>query len=83
MLTLSHSILQLKLLNLKLPNDYFFTCSDFPSPITLLIGDKTEKNIQEAARLTVRYSDACDNDKKIVVEYGSNKLDNKICVLNP
>jgi len=66
-----------ELLNLKLPNDYFFTCSDFPSPITLLIGDKTKKNIQEAARLTVRYSDAT-NGKKIIVEYGDKDLDKKI-----
>ena len=66
-----------KLLNLKLPNDYFFTCSDFPSPITLLIGDKTKENIQEAARLTARYSDA-PNDEKIVIEYGNKELDKKI-----
>ena len=66
-----------ELLNLKSPNDYFFTCPNFPSPITLLIGNKTKENIQEAARLTARYSDAPDN-KKIVIEYGSKELDKKI-----
>jgi len=68
-----------ELLNLKSPNDYFFTCSNFPSPITLLIGDKTKENIKEAARLTAHYSDAPIN-KKIIVEYGCNKLDKKIFV---
>jgi len=66
-----------ELLNLKSLNDYFFTCSNFPSPTTLLIGDKTKENIQEAARLTARYSDAPGN-KKIIVEYGCNELDKKI-----
>ena len=65
-----------KLLNLKSPNDYFFTCRDFSSPITLLIGDKTKENIQKAACLTARYSDASVGEK-VVVEYGRNKLDKK------
>jgi len=66
-----------ELLNLKLPNDYFFTCPNFPSPTTLLIGDKTKENIQEAARLTARYSDA-PHDEKVVIEYGCKELDKKI-----
>ena len=68
-----------KLLNLKSLNDYFFTCPNFPSPVTLLIGNKTKENIQEAARLTARYSDA-PNDEKIIIEYGCNKLDKEILV---
>ena len=66
-----------ELLNLKSPSDYFFTCPSFPSPVTLLIGDKTKENIKEAARLTARYSDA-PNKEKIVIEYGCKELDKRI-----
>jgi len=66
-----------ELLNLKSPDDYFFICPNFPGPTTLLIGNKTKENIQEAARLTARYSDA-PNNEKIVIEYGCNELDKKI-----
>ena len=66
-----------ELLNLKSPNDYLFTCPDFTSPITHIIVDKAKENIEEAARLTARYSDAPDNEK-IVVGYGNKELDKNV-----
>lgn len=68
-----------KLLELKSSEDYFFVCPGFPSPTTILIGEKTKENILEAARLTAFYSDARGNEN-VVVKYGCSELDKEIRV---
>lgn len=59
------------LLELREPEDYVFQVPDFPSPITLLRGNKDKDSISYAARLTARYSDA--NTSYVSVEYGNDK----------
>jgi hypothetical protein len=66
-----------KLMKLKSPEDYFFEAEEkIPSPITLLQGDKSEKAIETAAKLTGYYSDG--SGKKITIRFGKEKLENSI-----
>lgn len=59
------------LLELREPEDYIFQVPDFPSPITLLRGNKDKDSISYAAKLTARYSDA--NTTCVSVEYRNDK----------
>lgn len=59
------------LLELAEADDLIFEVKDSPSPITVLKGTKNSSSIEEAAKLTARYSDA---DKgKVKVIYGAVK----------
>jgi tRNA U34 2-thiouridine synthase MnmA/TrmU len=66
------------LMKKKNKTDYMFEAEDVPGPVTLLQGPKTDKAINAAASLTVRYSDA--KQKKVVVKYGSKKPAKQIMV---
>jgi len=69
-----------QLLKMKEKNDYYFEVPDYGSPITILKGPKTKEGIKKAAKLTSRYSDA--KGKKILVEYGKEKLNKSLSVLS-
>ncbi len=61
---------------LREEGELLFEVPDIGSPITLLKGSKGKEEIEEAARLTARYSDA-EKGKKVKVNYGE-KLEKKI-----
>lgn len=67
-----------ELLRFKGKSDYKFEAVECSGPITLLIGEKTEGNIEFAAALTARYS-SCKGCL-VVVRYGREKLDKVISV---
>ncbi|MEA3368759.1 MAG: tRNA 4-thiouridine(8) synthase ThiI [Candidatus Ratteibacteria bacterium] len=59
------------LLELAEEEDLIFEVKDCPSPIAILRGDKTPVSIEEAAKLTARYSD--NTKEKTKVSYGTIK----------
>lgn len=67
-----------QLRRLKKVDDYSFEVPDCGSPITILQGPKREEAIEMAARLTVRYSDA--NENEVVVKFGEEKMSKTITV---
>ena len=69
-----------QVLKMKEKNDYFFEVPGYGSPITILQGPKTKEVIKKAAQLTAHYSDA--KDKKILVEYGREKLIKSLSVVS-
>ena len=67
-----------KLMALKREGDYYFEVPECGSPITLLVGPKSEKAIMTAATLTLHYSD-CKDDQPLIM-YGEQRLDSTISV---
>ena len=57
------------LLELAEEEDLIFEVKDYPSPITILRGDKSLSSIKEAANFTARYSD--NTKEEIKVSYGT------------
>jgi tRNA U34 2-thiouridine synthase MnmA/TrmU len=70
-----------RLLTSKKITDYYFEVPDCGGPITVLQGRKTKKSIKAAAGLTAFYSD--NKNPAMTVNYGREKLDNKIRVARP
>lgn len=67
-----------RLLDLKKESDYYFEVPECGSPITLLVGPKSEEAIMTAATLTLHYSDCRGN--QTLVTYGKQNLDSAINV---
>ncbi|MBI5159655.1 hypothetical protein HY992_06050 [Candidatus Micrarchaeota archaeon] len=63
---------------LKEDGDYLYEADKIGSPIALLKGEKTKEAVEEAARLTARYSDA-EKGKKAKIKYGEH-LENSMSV---
>jgi tRNA-specific 2-thiouridylase len=61
-----------RILALAKEGDILFEVQDWGSPITLLRGQASEKEIHLAAAITVRYSDALGEASEVVVRYGSD-----------
>jgi tRNA U34 2-thiouridine synthase MnmA/TrmU len=71
-----------RLLSLKSPKDLIFETQGIVGPITLLIGKKpSQKEIETAASLTARYSDAkTEKNEGIKVQFGKKLQDGSITV---
>jgi len=67
-----------RLMTLKAPEDYYFEVPNYGSPITLLLGPRSEEAIKTAASITARYSDA--PGEPILVKYGRSDLESSIVV---
>jgi tRNA-specific 2-thiouridylase len=65
---------------LKNPEDYVFEVPGYGSPVTILEGTKSKEARELAAKLTARYSDACAEERGVLVEYGDEEKKASIIV---